>query len=554
MMSNFLRRRALACVAAISLVISSCGSDEGKTSTSSTLGTSPATTPLGSSPPRGGSTPITTGSTSPESQSYSPKGTLRVGMQLKTVLSPFLDAGSHIQGISPLMYETLVRRNRDGSFGPGLAESWKFSDDGLSVTFVLRDGIEFSDGEPFNAAAVKAQIEYVQTAPIDQVLPQIAQSFARVKSVKVVDDLTVTMELTGRSEVPLLIALHYQAGFMVSPKSLGNVNQSPVGTGPYIYNRNDSASDNTSMTFDANPNYWQPGLVGLEHVEVTFIPDIPARAQAFDAGQFDLVFAFPSMGSPKSGDWVYTSNVESVQYMFLVTDWQGKRVPQLANRDVRCAIQAAINREGIARLLKQDPSTARTQWAAGPDQYGYIEDLKLPTFDIAAAKAAFAASGEAPFALSTGYIAGSTQDTTVPPLVGTLKELGITLTAEAVQPGTGAEMAKRLAAGVYPIQIIPFNDGDPLLVLKKYAAPDGALNLSKTAPPGVAELIASASQKSAANAEADIAAAWKIMLEECILLPVIGLTTGFWVSPKVTGFEAELGATGWKPIGVRIKD
>ncbi|HEU4842394.1 MAG TPA: ABC transporter substrate-binding protein, partial [Ilumatobacteraceae bacterium] len=92
-----------------------------------------------------------------------------------------------------LVYDRLVHNAPDGSLIPGLATSWEYADDGSSVTFHLREGVTFQDGTPFDAAAVKTNIDRAITLEGSTV----ASELGRVAEVVVVDPLTVRLDLSS---------------------------------------------------------------------------------------------------------------------------------------------------------------------------------------------------------------------------------------------------------------------------------------------------------------------------------------------------------------------
>jgi hypothetical protein len=107
----------------------------------------------------------------------------------------------------------------------------------------------------------------------------------------------------------------------------------------------------------------------------------------------------------------------------------------------------------------------------------------------------------------------------------------------------------------YPIQVIPINEPHPLMTLQQRATAQGTLNPSHAVPDGVEELVQAATGKSSEDAEADIAGAWEIMLEECIWIPYQTLYDGFWAQDNVSGLAKITGIPGafW-PQGVRFED
>ena len=417
------------------------------------------------------------------------------------------------------IYEGLVRQDADGSVVPWLARCWETNDDGSEVTFYLHEGITFHDGTPFNADAVVANVEFVKTAGPPQVIPPVAGQLGIVDTVEAIDEHTVKFNLKGPGEILLLSGLIRNSGLVVSPASLGSAAAAPVGTGPYAW-----ASSNPDFTQNdlvAYADYWQPGLVGLETVRLEAAIDQVARLDSFNAGQYDVaVVRLNDLDLLLTGD---VSTNFTVRIGFVVADWTGEQIPQLANREVRCAMAQALNRQGIQAQLN-DPDSVNNQFATGPSDYAYIDDLDVPEFDIDAAKARFEATGEEGFTFTNGHLPGGFWPVLSSAWGTALAELGITMQNEALDPPTGGEMFGRLAQGAHPVQIIPFNEPNALMSLVARTGEAG-FNPSKLSPEGVVELVAAARGKNFADGEADVAAAWKIMLEECIFIVNNTLTT-----------------------------
>lgn len=482
---------------------------------------------------------------------YNPVGTLRIGNRIAVnTLNPFDDQTPATFSFYAWTYEGLVRQEPDGSFAPWLAEGWEVSDDGMTITFTLHDGVTFHDGEPFNADAVAANIDFVKTGPADQVIPPVAGQLANIESVEVIDELTVALHLVTPSPTPVITWLARNSGFMVSPNALGNAAAEPIGTGPYVYNADDSSADLTHLVFDANPDYWRPADVGVERVEMDVVNDNPTRRQAFEAGQYDVVTDNLALGPPAVGRQIIGP---ATIISFTVIDWQGEVIPELANRDIRCAMAEAMNREGLVAQLGQSPESVRYQYQGDPEAYAYIDDLDVPPFDIESAKANYEAAGGEGFTFRNGYLGNTQFGNASEAWAGGLNELGITMENEPFDPPTGGEMFGAFLEARYPIQTIPINEPSPLLTLAQRGLPDGTLNPSGAVPDGVAELVESALAKSPEEAEDDVAAAWKIMLEECIWIPYFVLEDGWEVQDGITGLERVAGIPlHYWPQGVRM--
>lgn len=482
-------------------------------------------------------------------QQEEPSGTLKLGTQSTRTgyPSPWGSASFTDNSLSYLVYEQLVYLDENGQPQPRLAESWETSEDGVILTMKLREDVTFHDGAPFNAEAVKANLEFVKTGPAKVVVPTIAQQLGNIESVEVLGEFEIALHQVNPGELETLLWLGRQSGYMVSP---ADFETAPVGTGPYKINTTKSASDFTTLVLDANMDYWKERAVGLEKIEITRMPDNAARAAAFNAGQLDIVIGYSSMGEPSGGTADYSGH--SLQ-SFQIVDWQGKQIPALANKEVRCAIAEAFNKPGVAKTLGQSADSAADQWGLKDGDYIHIPDLDVPSFDVEAAKERFEATGEEPFTMKTGMaVSDHVTTAAMGAWAGALQEIGITVEQETYE--NPAETYVALSQNRYPILSIPFADPHPLIPLLQRAHPDGVFNPTKAAPVGVEELIKSARTKTHEEAEADIAAAWKIMLEECIWIPHMFLDVGYWVSDKITGFEGLPLALSWEPRGVRIED
>jgi peptide/nickel transport system substrate-binding protein len=185
---------------------------------------------------------------------------------LKIAYSSTIDTWDPIASFSteaaylPNVYETLLKINKPGSaeqYTPVLAESWSVSDDKKSYTFKLRSGVKFHDGEPMNAAAVKASIDAVKDHGGAGFI------WASLDNVEVVDDLTVKFNLKDPQPVDLIASSMY-AAYIVSPKALEGfaadenfwADGKSYGTGPYMV---ESYTPDVEAVFTQNKEYWGAG-------------------------------------------------------------------------------------------------------------------------------------------------------------------------------------------------------------------------------------------------------------------------------------------------------
>ncbi|MFJ5925162.1 ABC transporter substrate-binding protein [Kitasatospora sp. NPDC092948] len=198
--------------------------------------------------------------------------------------------------------DSLVHQDSQGAIHPWLATSWQTSQDGLTYTFKLRDGVGFTDGTPFDAAAVVANLDHVVLPTTKSMLA--ASLLASYASSRAVDPSSV--EITLKSpDSDLLGALATVSLGMESPRTLAGPASALctkiVGTGPF---RSDSGFESQKgMDYTRNPDYaWPPGTPSpggpahLAGITLTVVPDDSARSGAITSGQIDAATALSPIG------------------------------------------------------------------------------------------------------------------------------------------------------------------------------------------------------------------------------------------------------------------
>src|SRR5438270_1002891 len=167
----------------------------------------------------------------------------------------FVDRNAHYQ-----IYDSLVRVDPTGKIIPWLADKWDTSADGKQVTFTLRKDVKFHDGSPFDADAVKWNIDRYRTTDASARKGELAP----VASVDVVDASTVRFNLTAPFS-PLLSLLVDRAGMMVSRKAVEAAGEDftrkafKAGTGPFVLTE---AVKDDHITLERNPDWWGQDSAG----------------------------------------------------------------------------------------------------------------------------------------------------------------------------------------------------------------------------------------------------------------------------------------------------
>lgn len=195
-----------------------------------------------------------------------------------------------------MVYEPLVRYRADGTVGPWLAASWDVSEDGRVYTFALREDVTFSNGEPFDAAAAKANFDAILANRSRHAWLELAN---QIVSAEVAGPHLLRLTLKD-AYYPVLQELALPRPFrFIAPSQFvaGGTKDgiaAPVGTGPWMLSE---TSLGERDVFTRNEAYWgeKPAYAS---VTVKVIPDPNTRAIAFETGEIDLIYGTDGPISP----------------------------------------------------------------------------------------------------------------------------------------------------------------------------------------------------------------------------------------------------------------
>ncbi|MCY3978870.1 MAG: ABC transporter substrate-binding protein, partial [Chloroflexi bacterium] len=303
--------------------------------------------------------------------------------------------------------EGLVRADfENGGALPGLAESWEISDDGLTYTFHIRDGMTFHDGEPVTAGAIVRSM----TRPISPDDPSYIdgmymygnQGTSNWESIDAVDDSTIVLQLMQPNATQLLV-FSRPDGAIISPKAMdeygAEVGLNMSMAGPYKIERFVPGQE---AVLSANEDYWA-GRPYIDQIVIRAYPDEAAILAALEAGEIDMTLYAPFTSVPRLQD---SENIRVEVGAPLVDLFVGANVAKepFDNLLLRQAVNYALDRETLIEAglngFAEMPASL-----LGPLDLGFDEaGREVSVYDPERAKELLAESGmDLPVAIEVAY-------------------------------------------------------------------------------------------------------------------------------------------------------
>ena len=391
----------------------------------------PTQTPSSASKPAGQATPVL--------GPPKPGGTVVWAAEADPLdLDPYAATGAAAMAAwGDLTYQSLVMFDENMKIVPCLAEAWRVSDDRLTWTFTLRQGVQFHDGSAFEAEDVKSWFERV-TAPDSP----FKGTFGQIAKVEPKGKYEVAFTLAA-PYAPFLATLAALRGSAIVPRrwmqGAGTAARtSAVGSGPfkiaeYVPGR--------SIRYVRHREYWEKGLPYLDEVRLEIVPDEAQRVEALRSGRVKYAMVGPAAASQLKRDLTVLSSAGPTQRLTVFNTrrkpFDDVRVRQAIALvvDRQAAIQQALGGEG--RLTGPVPP-GHGEWAIPPESLPYRKDLALANHLL----------GEA--GQADGFEATIRTTPDVPSMLGTAnllaeqaRALGITLKVEQMD---AAALAKAVAA------------------------------------------------------------------------------------------------------------
>lgn len=466
--------------------------------------------------------------------------TMRVGIAAETGNLDLLQNVSTLSSYSAV-FDSLIQYGPGGALEPGLATAWTVAEDGLSISFDLREGVSFSDGTPFDATAAEWNLKrWMGVADFSWI--GISDAYDAI----VIDAPNkITVKLKRPVPAALLELTIVRPVRFLSPKAAEG---QPIGTGPWIV----ESYSSTETILVRNDAYWgeKPAFARLE---LKVVPDELARANALRAGELDVIGGdWVAPLSPRRAKALAGEGMAIVAEPGTATTILGfsPKSPMMQDKAVRDAIFLGIDRAAVAAVLFEGyadatvdifPTTVPTAGTRTP----------VPARDVAAAQAALTAGGW------TGDAAGWTKDGTpleiaflvsdeafpgsrriAEMIQGMLMEVGIKANIESVDTAT---MHSRRPAFDYDLTFFatygaPYDPHGSLassFVTATDTGPDGKIYVH----PDLDALVAMALETGGDAREGAMQAVYDWLRTNTAACPLVVVQRLWAVNPRVAGFS-----------------
>lgn len=339
-------------------------------------------------------------------------------------LVPSLSQGAGTQEILFNIYEGLIKPDSEGNLVPAVASDYTMSEDGLSYTFTLREGIKFHNGNPVTVADVKYSID--TCAGLNGGEPVIS-AFSNVESVETPDEKTIVITLKESSSSFLAILGTVEAAIV--PADAADLQTNPVGTGPYRFVSRSLQENVILQRFD---EYWgEPAHI--QDITLKVLADADSIVMNLEGGAVDMVARVSTTQAAELSDnfEVIEGTMNLVQAVYL-----NNQVAPFDNEKVRQALCYAVNKQEILDFVSDGKGTPVGSSMFPAFGKYYIDELNdTYTTDLEKAKALLAEAGYADGFSFTMKVPSNYQQhvDTAQVVAEQFKQIGVTANIELIE-------------------------------------------------------------------------------------------------------------------------
>src|SRR6516165_11329573 len=309
--------------------------------------------------------------------------TLRIGLaEDPDILAPTLARTYVGRIVFAALCDKLVDIGPELEIMPQLATEWQWTDGNKGLMMKLRPGVKFQDGEPFDASAVKFNIERHLSMPGSNRKAEVSA----VTAIEVIDDQTVKLVLST-PYAPLLAQLSDRAGMIVSPKAAQaageNFGSHPVCAGPFKFVER-VAQDR--IVLERFAYYWNKNKIKLDRIVYLPIPDQTVRLANLRSGGLDMIeqVAATDLDAVRKDSRLKLAAIVGLGYNGITINLaNGERAKTPLGQDarVRQALELSIDRAALNQVVFNGEFEPGNQWVPPSSPY-YVKALPIPPRDV----------------------------------------------------------------------------------------------------------------------------------------------------------------------------
>jgi peptide/nickel transport system substrate-binding protein len=252
-----------------------------------------------------------------------------------------------------VMFDQHVKQSSRESIVPDLATGWSWSEDGTELTFPLRQGVKWHDGQPLTAEDVQCTWDLLTDKSSDKLRINPRKSWYRnLERVSINGDYEVTFHLRRPQPAFLNLLAAGQAPIYPCHVPARDMRQHPIGTGPFKFVE---FKPNERIRVTRNPDYWKAGRPYLDGIEYTIIKNLSTAIWAFVAGKFDMTFRY-SVTAPLLKD-VNSQMPQAICEMASLGINRGLIVnrdrPPFDSPDLRRAMALSLDRKAFIDIITE---------------------------------------------------------------------------------------------------------------------------------------------------------------------------------------------------------
>ena len=461
---------------------------------------------------------------------------LRIGLQEDPdVLDP--DQSRTFVGriVYTSLCDKLVDITPDLEIIPQLATSWSWSEDGKTLTMQLREGVTFHDGTPFNAEAVKANIERSKTLPESRRKSEVAS----ISGVEATGPYEVKISLEN-PDATLLAQFSDRAGMMVSPTAAEaagvDFGLNPVCSGPYKFVER---IQQDRIVLEKFADHWNADAYEFDRVIFLPIPDTTVRLANLRAGDLDMIerLAATDLAAAKSDPNLKTEQIVGLGYQGItinVANGERAKNPLGQDKRVRQALSLSIDRNALNQVVFEGAFAPGNQ-PFPPTSPWYDTRFPVPERDVEKAKALLKEAGHERLAVEVQVANNPVQMQVMQVVQAMAAEAGFDISLTAKEFAT---LLQDQTAGAYQASQVGWSGRtDPDGNVHQFQTCEGGINDSKYCNPEVDRLLNEArTSNEQAKRKASYDAAREILIDD---MPIIYLYHPTWIwamSSKLEGF------------------